>query len=704
MKGILTLLALAPLLGSCWLDNLSHDRTRANKMPPAPRTDRRTEDLPPTPDLSLTALTDPADAPARDLTEFASGGLRLVARGSSAPLEAGGSAASFRMTIRNRGEDTYGVHQLAMDTLSRSPLTSAEGRSLRQAVEALGGLVEIEGDRSTTSLYLEVPGDAWFTTLRRCAEMLSDLGIEADPFVAAQTDSVQRRIDSLGRDPARRLVENVLDGRELSARESVDTLLDISLDQVRACHGESFDCDGAVMSFAVPGVDTSVVLEQARETLRPWTGSGETPEQAPLPPVTIDPGLRWATSADPSSFILVLERPDAYGRESAAALIALESLAGSGAGGELGAEGLGFSSTILDRNGRSYLMLRAQVGPEQVSSVVDVIRRSFAELALDLPSAGELSTAANRARLQLLIEQAAPRAWHRASTRAALLALPVEAGESELLDETLAALERPTTLELQRMFNLFGRIEPIWVVYGGAPPEDLALDPLLLPDPSPAGLESAVDRRDLATQLAVARIALDRAVDAVGGRTQLESLRGLDSESATRSPDGLESADSARVDLSGTYRMERTLFGARIVTEVEEGAGRETFGEESAPLSVEECDLLIRRALAHPTLILARWCQQDEDWRLIGSRQVLDRELRVLERIGPVTQRTRIHVDARTGLIRTVEVLLPGVGTLRTVWRDYRDVDQLRLPFQALVEQGDGTVTRTTYADYTLTR
>ncbi|MHC5066140.1 MAG: hypothetical protein ACYTG5_19445, partial [Planctomycetota bacterium] len=493
--------------------------------------------------------------------------------------------------------------------------------------------------------------------------------------------------NTLTNKPKDAIVGRFLDHRELGSEARYAQLQDVDASLVEATYADGYSTQGSVLSMVVPNTEAQTLLRQAEIIMRPWTGT-----EAIEVPVSSTSGLQlgvyWApTKIDRSTLILMIEAPDTEGIEAAARLTALQALSARGIGGRFGEllgqmfpHEVGFATEMRHRGERQYLVLSAQVASGQVLSIINGFSSAIASMTSEPPDAESIVTAAKQVRMRLLLQQENPKEWLAWSTRMTQKGLNLEAAYRE----TLAALDRPTTMALGAAFTGLADAELTWIVLGGRPPlgnESIGL----LDDNAFRQGPATVSDASRSLQTTLADTVLRKAIDAMGGGNRILGITGYAAKSKTTGSSSLQFEDSEWFDVAGRLRRSRTILETNIDTLIDGPNADQRSGEEIKTMGASDVEETIARVRRHPLLLLQSYLLGKDQYRLVAMRTAGDRQVAILELLDTTKPRFRMHIDQGSGLVRAVETSseFPELGVVMVLdsYRDYRNVSGLRVPF-----------------------
>lgn len=598
-----------------------------------------------------------------------------------------------------------GAAELALQALVDGADASQSRPSLRQAIAALGGTLQVHAGPLTSWIDLRVPGNRW-----REALVALRLALQSPPWSRAQIERlrdqfVAARTGALLREPAATMAKLLLQG-EKSGAGHVLALLDRDAAEVAQFVARAWQPGTALLAIECPTEPATVAAELAR------TGSVALAAWAPPPPppgptTMLDrpfvSGLHWApgrTEAEKKApcqvaLLTVFAGPAQPG--VAEELLLLSSFTFDGAGGRLellqrehGLADVRWQGSLAQTPDSAGLLLTTTVAPQQVAELwrtVQLARQSLRDIPLN---DSELSLASPRVPLLARLPALDDGARLRATTMMSL------AGTGfETVDQRLQFLKALGRLDLAPFVKEFLLRPFAMVVVGGEPPPELTDVHRFELLPAGQG-EELTPTPPIAspTSPPKAQPWLEQALAAVGGRESLLRLGGWQSEARVLHTDAPEMAEAVTWSAPGTLQRTRTILGQRVETRLDDGQWIERMGTTERALEASAATALRREMQRHPLALLAAFARGELGFRTISQRDVGDRSMVVLEAIGGPYDRLRLLVDTQSHLVRTVEAVATqadgSVVHYEDAWQDYRTVGTLRVPMRRLVTQDDG--------------
>ncbi|MCC6670389.1 MAG: hypothetical protein IT458_04965 [Planctomycetes bacterium] len=687
-RGCAPLLALA--LAACWSQQVATETVPLPSDPPPLPRERSGTPGATRPNLAIPTLRSEAAGLAR---ESVPGGLTILARddaGARGPTATIAHAVLLLPVGRNTGKP--GLADLATWML----LEAADGGapSLQRRVQALGGGVEFWVSGGHVRLSLEVPAAEFPAALGHLAAAL------ARPVAApAQLERLRAR--------ARRALTGeallspllwtgarVLGNQPLPPEEFVAALAQRTPEEVEEWHRLLLRPFGAVLAVSVPGRAAEDALALARNAVQAWTGTTmASPAAAPPPEVPTMAGLVFVPLEVPLAEIALLAPLPLLGAPQAAETqVLLECLSAGGVGGRAGEQlrrvfgrELALETrTVLD-GPRRFAAFTARVPVAEAPRVVEALRAALASLVARTPRDDEAGAALLRVRLAMLAEEESGQTWLLAAAARTLARV-----EDRAWRATREALLEARAPELGGAAAALGDTCRI-VVVGGNPGSHPGASELDDAFPQTLPLE---DEGGAAVEIGAARPLLDLATEALGGRDALAAVRGWQARARVESPLGATAGDELWFALPDRFRRRRTVLATTIETVASGTGGSEAVAGERVELPAAEAQSLARYPALHPLLLLGAVARGESAWRLVGVHRRGGRELGILEAVDDTKERTRLWIDAESGLPRRLETheWRHGVGrvSLAAEFDDYRAVSGLRAPFRMRVQIDGG--------------
>lgn len=589
-----------------------------------------------------------------------------------------------------------GTAELAAETLVSSNDASQGRPSLRQAIQQLGGSLQVEVGPLTTWLTMRVPAHRWEPAQRALAAALAAPTLSRSQLERIRDEHVRQRVTAIWSDPDREASRAFLLG-DTSTADHVAALLDRDVSEISLFQARLYRPDAAVLALRVPGAADAVV-RTLTAGIGAWPLAAGGRQPVPMTERRLHAGVFW-TPAPPDAICratVILPLPEVL-RSNAAALFVLHNcITLDGIGGRLEKlqrdNGLGhvrWRSRFLQFAETAALVLTTDTTPTEAMKLwrcVEGARRSLSELP---PTAEELDLARQRAVLSMQLGAADAAAELRNQTALSMRMLPPRFAE-----ERLAALSQPGVFDVRTQVKAYLELPAAMVVFGGAVPADA-------PDVNrfellPAGAFARLAGSNPPAQVAAAAAVpwLDPAMEAVGGRQLLLRFDGYDGEAKLAASDAPAASERLRWRTNGTIERTRELLDNLIETKVDAKGAVERSGDQQIPLGPRRIEVLRRECERHPLALLAAHARGQLPFRPVAQRNVGDRDLMILEAITDRFDRLRIHVDTISHLIRVVEVWETttdgAVVHLQDAWSDYRSTGGVRAPFRRITELDDG--------------
>ncbi|MCR9246210.1 MAG: hypothetical protein NXI31_14360 [bacterium] len=647
----------------------------------------------------------PAPTPTRDrvtptATAAGEATLRLLPNGVIVTLlpYQGGAEAQLQVGLL-AGSDfaAPGLAELAAEILVSGSNVTNERASLRQVVANLGGSIEVEVNPLTTWITCRVPGGKWHTLQDAIAAALATPTASRAQIERLREQFVVTRIQDVWREPTREVPRAFLLGNR-GTSPYIASLLERDASEISLFMGRLYRPESTVLALSVPGREEAT-MARLTTGMATWPRPAAARQTVEVTERRLEPGLHWAAAgpADRCRAMLVLGLPDLGDLFAPEALVLHACLTLDGIGGRLEElqrkNGLGhvtWQSDFVDLANVPALVLSTEVTPAEAASLWTLVQSARESFTTVPPTPSELALGVRRARLtaQLLDGNSAARG--RTAAMAATRRQPEGA-----LASRLATLEQPGRFNAIAAARNYLRQPAAMIVLGAQPPEDLAESAFETFELLPPGALARLAGGNPKAQAAAASPWVDSAIEAAGGKERLAQLRGFESAVTLRSEGAPTVEESIRWDpRADTIERVRTLLGTTITATIDASQATETDGTEKKPMPPTEVQMLRRQLARHPTTLLAAAARGEIEFRPVAQRTVGDRDLILLEAVGPEFDRLRIHLDTVSHLIRVVEVWeTASNGSLfhvRDAWSDYRNAAALRVPFRRLTEVDDG--------------
>lgn len=600
-----------------------------------------------------------------------------------------------------------GLAELALEAFVEGADASRGRPSLRTAVAALGGTVDVSVGPLTSWVQIRVPPARW-----RAAQEALLRALDAPPATRSQLERVRdelvdRRAAAIARDPMRATAEAMLLA-EPDPAARVTALLDRDVSEIGLFQARLHRPERALFALLVPG-DPALVAESIQKgtagTLGTWKPAAVPAPEPRLLARTFAEGLHWSPDPKRGCEVAWLQFLPSLDRVDAASVYAMHACwTLDGAGGRLERlqrdRGLGhvrWRSEFVHGADTVAVLLRANVTAAEVpllAQVVEAARRSLRDVP---PNASELELARRRAALTAGLGMSDAVTRRRTEVR-----LAVVGGSIDAFERRLAVLAEPGGFDAERAAAGYLDLPAMMLVIGGEVPAGLAEAKLF--ELLPAGLAPAL-ADDPARQHVSAAPWIERASDAIGGAHLLRRLTGCRYEARLTSPHAPPAEDTVAWRNDGTVNRVREVLGERIETRLEGTNWTEVMGTDLQNLSAREATLLRREFERHPLALLAAAVTGRLEFATVAQRNVGDRDYMVLQAIGDRWDRLRVHVDTVSHLVRLVEVWETApdgtVVHLEDAWSDYRTSEGLRVPFRRVTTIDDGqNSVETVFADW----
>lgn len=674
------------LLGCAWLSGCGAPPPKPEPLPPPnPRQD------------------EPATNASHELTALPNGlgaFLAIAPEGATGQLQLGVLAGSLF--------EAPGLAELAAITVVRSNNPAQGQRSLEQAIERLGGTLDIRVGLMATWIDLRVPSNRLWDAVKLLRTALESPTTSRNQIERLRDELVAQHAREALAEPLRATSRATLLA-ERSTASYLDGLLDIDPGQVGLLHSRLYRPERCLLSvrWDQPHRTMHRMLE-AEGSIAGWRAPPPVPGDISLLSRRFETRLMWHEQGAPGSrarIAVVLPLPQQGDALAAGLLVMHACLTLDGTGGrferlqnDAGLGHLQWQARYEQAPDSHALVLTTTATPTEAVRVWQVLQNARQSLIDVPPSPSEIQLALRRARLNASLPMLDGHARLRTTANLALAGKPVDVVERRL--DVLAADPAFDYGELARAFVQ----KPYWMaVVGPDMPAGVAgLESFkLIPDgfelPEQGGADTVATETNDPW--------LDRAQAASGLPSDFESLRGFEAvatRTASLAPP-VEERISWRQD--GTLTRERTVLGSVVTTTLDGDSWTEELDGARKGLSVEQADELRREMRRHPMMILAAVRRGELRFRPIAQREVGDRQLMVLEAVQERTSRLRVHVDVASHLIRAVEVweqVGESIVHIHEEWSDYRKVGTLRVPHRCDVSWNDGEHrTRLAFASWT---
>ena len=577
---------------------------------------------------------------------------------------------------------------------------ASQGRSqLQLAIARLGGSLKVEPGPVSTWIDIRVPGNRWREALAALRAALDTANRSRNQIERIRDSLVAARTAAIQANPVGEMAHRLMLG-DVDTATHLNDLLDRDASEVDMYASRLFRPERTLLVIEAPESHERLqaALRTGPDAISGWRPSAPMSGDVPLLSRRFEPGIHWAPDdgTGPCQVAMIMMLPDLAQIEAAPLFVLQECITLDGTGGRLeqlqNENGLGhlrWRSEILQTPDAMALVLHTRATPTEALALYRVLSIARSSLRDVLPTRSELTLGLRRAPLTARLGMLDLGA--RVRSRAQLM---VRATGMERLELGLRAVER-ADFDLGPAIEKYLELPVAMVCVGGKVPNDA-------PDihrfaSLPAGLGGPLATKTSAPNPAGSADAdpwLDRAVSALGSRTAMADLAGWTSEARIQhreAPPMLERIDWTD---TGDLLRSRELLGRVIETRIEGERSEELLAPDRRSLDRTEVAVLRREQQRHPLGLLAAHVRGELKFRPVAQRTVGDRELMVLEAIGPRFDRLRVHIDAQSHLIRVVEsweTLSDGsIVHLEDAWSDYRRSGGLRVPYHRMTTFDNG--------------
>ncbi|MCK5945306.1 MAG: insulinase family protein [Planctomycetes bacterium] len=672
----------------------------ACSTPPAPPPD-------PTPDAAPEQGREPAAAAARSqllrLPNGMSAFVQIGPRGSAARLQFGVLAGSLFVAP--------GLAELAARTLLQSTDPTTGTASLEQRIRQMGGTIEANVGLTTTWFDIRIRAGMAERALIALRESLQTVTDSRTQITRMREQLVAERTAEILADPLDAAARALLHA-ERSTADQLNGLLDLDPSEVALFHSRLYRPERSVLAVRVPfPLERALrcVTEPADQSIAGWTPPPPMPGDSPVMPRQFESGLYWTevnTQGGKTRCAFVMRLPDMSMPGAAEWLVMQSCLTLGGAGGRL--------EQLQDEAGLSHLRWQASVErtpdvlalvietiatPDEVTRLWSLYQRARQSLVEVPPSTSELRLALRRARLDAGLPRTDTGDDLRLDANLVLRNVRPDA-----LDRRLEVLADPAAWDPTSAAQAF-LATPAWMVAMG-PGRPAELEGLVATEMLPTGFDPNTQNQPTPEVIANVDPWLVRARAATGGEQAYRALDGFAAKARVVTEQGLIAEDEWTWSRAGKLTRSRTVVGQTIRTEIDGDAAFEQFDDVRKSLSRREAVLLRHEMMRHPQMLLAAHQRGERRFRPIAQRKQGDREYFIVECIGDEFDRLRMHIDAESHLVRTVESWerLPDdtLVYVREEWSDYRNAGGLRVPHRRRTTWNDGQhASETTFSAWT---
>ncbi|MCA8943412.1 MAG: insulinase family protein [Planctomycetes bacterium] len=631
-------------------------------------------------------------------------GLTVATLQTEGPLA--GLVTHTQLTIphRNLLGDRDGIASLSARTILEAARPESSQPSLRTVIEDLGGRIEVDVDRTVTRFTLSVRHDEWKGAIRELFDAIQRRPTRAQVLAARQLQ-LHDLADVVRAAPTKanfRRVTNSFDPTKplLSALQDLDPLrVGVFLDRAYR---------PASATLTVVGRDSPTSLaHEAKLAAQSWLQRFEPQTATPTVPTPLPSTIYWATDdSNVSTLTSVFEVPAAIGPHLTGYSLAMECLVGNGSSGRIGETieerfGTGVRPNVewVSNGSTQSILVHLTVPSVRIPEAIEAIEDGLQSSVQRAFTKTEVRDAAERMRLRTLREWGTPRLAAEALSRY-VLTMPML--QPEVVEGAVKQIRYTVrTLDLDDALAVVAQRPPLHIVAGGQAAESLGKLVTAIGE-FETNADAAFSTKPEEAQRVGAEIYLTGAFEAVGGKERLLAMTGYVSKSVTRTGRGPGAGEATLFDIAtGKFRRKRTVLATTIDTYISGDEALEFVDDKNVvELDPAETAQILEDARRHPLLLLADAARGAASYRLVSQRPVDDRYFAILERNTDGATSLRIHIDTESFLVRKIESVQhrPGIGTinLTETFRDYRNVDGLRIPHIRTTTLDDTNVGTTT--------
>jgi hypothetical protein len=588
-----------------------------------------------------------------------------------------------------------GLALLAVELLVEGTEATKGRISLRESIARMGGSVVIEVGPLSTWISVRVPVGRWREALRELGGAILSPTTSRSQLERIRQNLITRRTNEVWNDPIAGCGPCFLLG-DGGTGQHLGSLRDRDPSEALLFISEFYRPSTAVIALHVPA-GGGEIHKQVALAFSSWPAESA-PRSPPDTTRVLHDGLYWAKvgADDVSQVRLFIGLPNPLAEDAPDLEVLLNCITNDGLGArfermqiEHGLADVVWQPHYLRCAEASALVLTATTTPAravQLWQLFQAARRSLTDVP---PSGSEIEVARARAALTMYRDQVGAIDRVRALTVRRLRGLA-----DDVAMRRLEWLAEPGHFDVVATAQKLLALPAAMVVVGGAIPES-AQQPVHSFELLPLELLGQLAGSDPQILAAAALPWVQRAVRRIGAERlgRLQGFRGMLETKATTTPGaGVEEAFVWQRD--GTLLRSRRLLGTTIVTSLTPEQWVERAGDQQVELSQADRNYSLRQLERHPLALLAAAVRGEIRFRMVATRKVADRELVVLEADSKRFDRLRLHIDSDSDLVRTVEsweTTPEGVPQhIEESWSDYRNLDNLRVPFFKSVTTDDG--------------
>lgn len=579
-----------------------------------------------------------------------------------------------------------GLAQLASIAILDFPDGPRNQPDLRTMIARLGGSVAAEVGAEWTRFTATVPAINWQSALRALTDHLRRSALTQRQFSVIQERLIQRHLRDWANNPLLSQAAQWVRTGDIDGDAIIQAIEDRNLPEISLFQRRHYQPRGVAIGLWIPNSpkDPKFLVDQALVAVKAWKSGPVPPEDAADRHSSLPSGVKWIEDAGKNSqFALIVPLSPATPEW----LTLIECLSMGGIGGRLGTllkESLEREQFLhlheVGNYNHRYSLLVGTIPAEKVPLVWSAAQKAWRSLASRPPRGEELSTSSRRARLRLQRRQDHPDSWFEAMG----LGLMHRQTGGPIRD--LLRIDSITTQTIATVARRYTARSIAMIVTGGSLPEDVGPEFQKITSATPEYHPTAGTKTAAAT--AKAEQFLELAIQALGDRRQFAVFKGYRSFESWKDDTRLSARVETTYRIHGRMSRELRILNTSIYTSVfgtkQAVKGEEIVGKIRRPLSAGEARNLLNEAASHPIVLIANSVRGTTRFRYVGMRTFEGRRVALLERIDTTQPRLRITIEARTGLLRTVETTLHrssvGLVQVRETYDDYRRVSGLRVP------------------------
>jgi len=606
-----------------------------------------------------------------------------------------------------------GLAELTAQVVIESSDPTSGRASLSRQLEAIGANIDVQVGTLTTWLDIRTPSNKLAETLQALRGAIESITQSRSQIDRMRDELVAKLVAQIAAKPSSMLARTLLQG-ERGTDSFINSLLDLDPSDVSLFHGRFYRPETSLLAIATPKHAADVlkaIQEPAETSIGQWRPRPAIPGKPRFLSRPYASGLYWAEAPGPKGLVqasIVMQLPDAGTARAAEWLVMHACLTLDGTGGrfeqmltEAELPPTTWRARIEQTADAQALVLSAQIPTTIATSVWQVFEGARQSLTQVPPTQSELELALRRSQLNATLPTMSAAARLRLAATMANRKL-----EPGVLAARLRQLADPSSWDANQAAAAFQKTPAWMIVTGPAPAPEV---PGVIPfDLLPEGFATSQSAKPTPKIIATTGPWLTKARAAAGGADAFAKINGFEAMAELTADQAPKIQESLSWFITGQLTRKREVLGQTVTTNLVNGVGTETLGKAKSPLKPRDAQLLRHEVMRHPLMLLAANLKGRIKFRPVAQRKSGDRELMVLEAVGPEFDRLRIHIDTESFLIRIVEswerLADDTLVHIHETWSDYRAAGPLRAPYRLRTTWNDGEhQTETVFSEWRAT-